>query len=204
MASECEELVGRASRGDGSAVEELLARNLPSLRAYVRFKAGRLVQARESVSDLVQSVCREVLEQLDDFQYRGEAEFRSWLFRHAYHKVVDRGRFHRAAKRDGAREVEFSESAEQDDEELEYAMSLLTPSRNAIAREKLERFEAAFAELPEDYREAILMQRIAGLPYSEIAREMGKSEGAVRNLVYRGLARVTLRMQSGEGREVSE
>lgn len=200
MTGECEELVGRASRGDGSAVEELLARNLPNLRAYVRFKAGRLVQARESVSDLVQSVCREVLEQLGDFEYRGEASFRSWLFKRAYHKIVDRGRFHRAARRNGAREVELPESSGQGDAELECAISLLTPSRDAMAREKLERFEAAFAELPDDHREAILMQRIAGLSYSEIAREMGRSEGAVRNLVYRGLARVSLRMQAGDER----
>ena len=49
------------AQGDGpdeASVEELLARHLPGLRAYVRLRAGPLVRAREAESDVVQSACQ--------------------------------------------------------------------------------------------------------------------------------------------------
>ena len=51
--------------------------------------------------------------------------------------------------------------------------------------------EAALDRLPVEYREAVVRRRIAGLSYAEIAEELGRSEGAVRNLVCRGLARLS-------------
>tara|TARA_R110002096_G_scaffold213723_3_gene401216 strand:+ start:249 stop:509 length:261 start_codon:yes stop_codon:yes gene_type:complete len=69
--------------------------------------------------------------------------------------------------------------------------TLCTPSRHAAGREDLDRFEQAFDQLPDDYREAITLKRIVGLDYAEIAKVMGRAEGAVRNLVYRGLGRLS-------------
>ncbi|MCB9876578.1 MAG: hypothetical protein H6835_03160 [Planctomycetes bacterium] len=46
-------------------------------------------------------------------------------------------------------------------------------------------------QLPEDYREAILLRRVVGLEYAEIAAPMERSDGATRNLVHRGLARLS-------------
>lgn len=189
------DLVVRASRGNKAAVDDLLLRYLPDLRRYLRLRCGRLVAARESVSDLVQSVCREALEDLPELDYRGEASFKAWLFRLASHKVIDRARHWHRDRRDAAREVDPSDE-EEDLAELEQACrTLITPSRDAVAREELRRFEAALAAIPDEYREAILLQRLCGLPYSEIARALDRSEGAVRNLVYRGLARLSVELR---------
>ena len=182
MSQDTRDLVSRASRGDAVAVDSLLERNLPRLKAYIRLKAGPTLTLRESVSDLVQSVCREVLVDQGDFEYRNEESFRAWLFQQAYRKIVDRSRYHAAEKRSLRRE--------EADADIEACLDLLTPSRGAEARERLERIEALMLDLPEDQREAILLQRVAGLPYSEIAAQLGRSEGATRNLVYRGLARI--------------
>ena len=101
-----EELISRASQGDGQAVELLLERYLPELQKYVRTHAGRLVRSRESSSDLVQSVCRELLERLDGdrFQYQGERAFRKWLYKAAMLKIMSRNRYWRADKRDAERD----------------------------------------------------------------------------------------------------
>jgi len=190
-------LVTQASQGSSVAVEALLARHVPELRVYVHLKAGRAILARESSEDLVQSVCRELLENLTGFEYRGEAAFRQWLFSKATNKILDRARYYRAEKRDVAREVEppgaeTSSSLSPGPNEV-YA-TLVTPSRVAIGREELRRMEVAFQQLPEDYREVILQAKVIGHSVSEIAEQMNRSRGAVRVLLHRALARLTALM----------
>jgi RNA polymerase sigma-70 factor (ECF subfamily) len=188
--SDAARLVGRASHGDASAIEQLLADNLPRLRAYVRLKAGELIRARESCSDLVQSVCREVLEELPGFEYRGESAFRYWLMQRALHKIVDRARYYRVGARDAR--VGLADAAP----DLGVA-TFLTPSRDAVGREELVRMERAFEQLPEDYREAIFLHKVVGMQHREIAAALDRSEGAARNLVYRGIARLSQLMHQG-------
>ena len=66
--------------GSGGALDALLERHLPALRVYVRLQAGDFLREQESSSDIVQSVCRELLQDLDAFEYRGEGQFRAWLY----------------------------------------------------------------------------------------------------------------------------
>ncbi len=187
------DLIERASRGDALAVDSLIERHLPGLRAFIRIKAGELVRGQESCSDLVQSVCREVLEGAGRFDYRGEAAFRQWLFTTALRKIVARQRHHCAEKRDVRREriVSPVESASRDRALLDAYTGLHTPSRLAAAREEVERVEGAIARLPEEYREVICLSRLMGLGHAEIAAQLGRSEGAVRVLLHRALARLS-------------
>ena len=181
-------LVTAAAGGDTGAVQQLLQRHLPGLRAYVRLRSDRLLRAKESESDLVQSVCREVLEHMERYQYQSEAGFRQWLYRTAERKIIDRFRYYNAEKRSAAREVNGDELRMEDSRLLEAYGILVTPSRDAMAREELRRVEAAFERLPPDYREIIVLARIVGLPHSEIARQLGRTPSSVRNALYRGLA----------------
>lgn len=185
--TDSDDLVARTQRGDRAAAEQLLVQHLPALLAYVRLQVGPLVRGKESLSDVVQSVCREVLADLPAFRYEGDVQFRHWLFTHALHKIQNKHRLYRAARRDAGREV--AEPADDDGLQQAYA-TLCTPSRHAVGREALAAFERAFASLPADHREAVLLRRVVGLEYAEIAKKLGKSEGAVRNLVYRGVARL--------------
>ena len=97
-------LVQEASVGGTAAFDELLTRFLPELRAFVRLRAGIRIMRRESEEDLVQSVCREVLQDVGNFEYRGLPAFKSWLYTRALHKIYDRNKFYQRDKRDGARE----------------------------------------------------------------------------------------------------
>jgi RNA polymerase sigma-70 factor, ECF subfamily len=165
-------------------LDALLAEHLPALRAYVRHRADRLVSRKESVSDLVQSVCREVIEHLDRFEHQSPEGFRQWLFRTAERKIIDRYRYYTAEKRDAGREIDEGTPTAP-------PALFLTPSRDAIGREDLAAAEAAFARLPAPSQEVIMLSRVQGLSHAEIAQRMQRSEGAVRNLLYRGLAAIS-------------
>ncbi|MFO0985459.1 MAG: sigma-70 family RNA polymerase sigma factor [Planctomycetota bacterium] len=189
MAGDVEMLVQEASRGDAVAVESLLTRFLPGLRAFIRLRTGKLLRARESASDLVQSVCREVIEHLDRFQYRSEAGFKYWLYTEALRKIANRREYHEAAKRDVRKEHRPDQGAADQDLLASY-QTLTTPSQHAIAHEELERIERAFDQLPETEREVILLSRIVGLSADEIAEQQGRSQGAVRTALSRALAKL--------------
>lgn len=184
-------LVERATRGDQPALDELVAMHVPRLRAWLRLRAPAAVLARESTSDLVQSVCREALDELGRFEWRGEPAFRAWLYTKAATKLVDRLR-HWQAQRRAAAGPELRVSQAEDGELAGvYLAAGLTPSRVAIGREDLARFEQALAELPEDQREVLALVRIAGLSQAEVATHLGRSEGSVRGLLQRALRRLS-------------
>lgn len=185
------DLVLRASRGSAPAVDELLALNLPALRTFIRLRTGQRIRSKESCSDLVQSVCREVLEDMDGFEYRGAKAFRHWLFTAALRKIVDRDRFYTKEKRDAAREASPRDEADL----VALYRHVFTPSRAAAAREDIDRFEEAFDELPDVQREVITLVRLVGLDYGEVAERIGRSEASCRNELSRGLARIAMKLR---------
>lgn len=178
-----------AQRGDRAALGALLERMQIPLTAFVRVRAGDLVLERESAHDIVQSVCREVVEDLGEFEYRGDTALRNWLFVLATRKLLDRKKFYQRARRDAGREV-------APDALLDCYASVATPSRVAAAREELARIELALQQLPDTQRDAVAYSRLLGLPYSTIAERMATTESAVRSLVSRGLARLADELES--------
>lgn len=192
-----EDLIGRARRGDGEAREALMARHLDGLHAFVRLRLGAGLRRRETSLDLVQSVCREVLEDLDGFEYRGGASFRHWLFRRAETKIRGRARFWGREKRDAGREERLGDEP-SDQRLLAQLASFATPSRHLGTREEIERIERAFASLSEEHREVIRLARVAGLPHALVAREMGRTPAATRTLLSRALARLATRLEQDD------
>lgn len=185
-------LVTKAMGQDRAAIEQLLVRHLDGLRGWLRLRMGAALRARETPEDLVQSLAREVLADLGTFEWRGEAAFRHWLYLQAQRKLVDKARYVQAERRDPARERDVQ--ANSGDGLAACYATLATPSGEVASQEELQRIERAFAELPEDYQEAISLQRLCGMDYAAIAARMERSEGAVRNLVHRGLSRFALRL----------
>jgi RNA polymerase sigma-70 factor (ECF subfamily) len=174
-------------------VDELVARHLPALRAFVRLRMGRELRAREESCDIVQSVAREILEHADRFQHGGETGFRDWLFTMAHRKIVNRLEHWRAEKRDPAREV-------PDVWPDELRGLTASPSRHAAVREELQRLEQAFDRLDPEPREVLILSRLVGLDHRTIAERLGKTEVAVRKALSRALARLaTLLGEGGAG-----
>lgn len=187
-------LIAAARRGEAAALDSLFGRNLPPLIAFIRARAGKAIAARESAMDIAQSVFREVLQDADRIHLQGEGAFRNWLFMAAARKVLDRAKFLGRERRDVSREVPLPEPGPEADALLASYAALCTPSQHAAAREELARIEAAIQDLPEDQRDAVMMSRLMGLSYPQIAQQMGRSEASVRGLVARGLGALSSRL----------
>lgn len=194
------DLLRQASQGDETALAALLQRHLPGLRAYVRLRTGKILRAKESVSDLVQSVCREVIQHADRFQHGGEVGFRRWLYKTALRKIANRQEYYEAGKRNVGREANASPRLGGSEADLlDCYATLHTPSREVAASEGVARIEAAFDRLPDQYRDVIVLAKIVGLSRAEIAAEMGRTEAAIGNLLYRALTELSGILDQGEG-----
>jgi RNA polymerase sigma-70 factor (ECF subfamily) len=182
------ELIGRASTGEVEAVEALLQHYLPQLGGFVARRAGGDLRAHESVADLTQSVCREVLQSLRSgrLHFQDEPRFKQWLYRAALMKLANRRRHWRVAGRDAV----VLGPAGVDSEAPEPFVESGTPSAEAAFHEGLERFADAFEQLDPAQREVIALHHLEGLPHAEIARRMGCSESYSRSLLSRALARL--------------
>lgn len=178
-------LVGQATSGDPAALHALLERYLPDLDGYVRRHTGAQLAQKESRSDLVQSVCREVLEDLagGGFEWRGEAPFRQWLYQAALNKIQGKARFHGAQRRALDREQPLSEAGAQLDVQR-------TPSMSAADAEERERFRRALAQLPDAQRQIVEWSHFEGLPHKQIAERLGVTEAHSRVLLSRALAQL--------------
>lgn len=188
--------IERARAGSREALEALVVTHLPALRAFVRMQAGRELRELESCSDLVQSACREVLEDLSAFEYRDEIAFRYWLYRSAERKILDRVRFHHRARRDVRRE----RSPPADDTVLldRYA-TFCSPSQQAIAREEEARIESAIDQLPATYRDVLRLRHVVGLSNQDIARELDRTPEYVRMLLARARHKLGVLLERSTG-----
>jgi RNA polymerase sigma-70 factor (ECF subfamily) len=70
------------------------------------------------------------------------------------------------------------------------------PEETILRRDLLHRIGDAIHDLPDNYREAVLLKVVAELPYEEVAELLNVSVGTARTRVYRGMARLRERLQS--------
>ena len=183
-------LYERSSAGDRDALMELLQAYLPRLRGFVRAQMSPALRQRESDADIVQSVCRDLVERRDELDFENEERFRAWLFTSARRKVLEKGRFHQRKRRDPGQEQRLADESVEEGLLAKAYRSVSTPSVRVIAKEQVERFEAALDALSEDHREVIALARLAGLPHAIVAERMGRSVDATRHLLGRALLRL--------------
>lgn len=197
-------LVQRARTGDAAAIEQLIATHLPALRAYVRLHLPAALREQESHTDVVQSVCVEILQHEGSFEYRGPEAFRGWLYTWARRKIQDRSRYWRAEKRALGKRTDVAA-----DESLGALAGvyrgLASPSADAVRNEDVLRLEAAMERLPDDYREVIGLCRIAGLSREEAGARMGgRAPGAVRMLLSRALVALSHELERERSRPLPD
>ncbi len=173
-----ERLLVEAARRDPARFAELYERYFDRVYAYV----ARRVRDRDAVQDLTADVFHQALANLGRFEWRG-APFASWLFRIAANAVVDRAR--RAEKRpDLAAPGDVEEPP--DPEGLEEV-------------EERARLYGLVRSLPADQRRVILLRFVEEKTIREIAGELGRTEGAVKQLQLRALKTLRSRMEDSHG-----
>jgi RNA polymerase sigma-70 factor (ECF subfamily) len=137
---------------------------------------GRRVRDRAQVQDLTSEVFRKALESLDRFEWRG-APFATWLFRIASNAIID-------YRRRAAREVRDSELEAKADPKV--ASATQVEERAVLYR--------LVRELPADQRRVIELRFAEEKAIREVAGEMGRTEGAVKQLQLRAIQNLRERM----------
>lgn len=190
-------LVRRMRGGDALAFEELVRRIEPGLRAYARLNMGPLLRAREAASDIVQSSLRRVVERLPELEFASEAEFRAYVYRSALHRILDGRQYHDAERRTPRREQGALGALSE--EVLSAYGSVASPSGQAITREEVARFEAAFDELEPDQREVLTLRRVAGLRLTQVADQLGLDYEHARRLLGKATVALSLYLGAASG-----
>jgi len=158
-----ESLVRRAQQHEPEAFAQLYEEYFNRIYRYIVLRIGNAMEAE----DLTQQVFLNALRSISSFKWKG-IPFSAWLFRIAHNQVVDYLR--KAAKRT------------TDSLEGKVAMSSSNPQLEVERKLAIEQVLLATQQLTEAQREVISLRFTSELPIAEVAKVMGKSEGAVKAL----------------------
>jgi RNA polymerase sigma-70 factor (ECF subfamily) len=183
-------LLEQIAQGERKALESLLERHRPALRAFVEARLDPGLRARLDPSDVVQEAQLKVVQRMDDFLRRRPMPFHLWVRKTTYERLLNLRRHHRTrARRSVDREVALPEHSS-----LLLARPLLaggpSPSQQLAARELADRVARAVTELAEADREILLMRHAEELVYGEIACLLEITPAAARQRYGRALIRL--------------
>lgn len=170
-----ERLLIEAAQQDPSRFAELYRRNFHRVYAFV---ASRL-HDRDEAEEVTAEVFHEALLNLPRFQWRG-APFAAWLLRIAVNTLNDRWR--RAARNGSGNENCL--------DDVEDSVSVAPEAeRRAMLYQLVDR-------LPSDQRLVLLRRFVDQKSIREVAKELGRSEGAIKQLQFRALESLRRQMRS--------
>ncbi|HLH69225.1 MAG TPA: sigma-70 family RNA polymerase sigma factor [Candidatus Dormibacteraeota bacterium] len=172
-------LVERAKR-DPNAFGELY--DLYFLQIY-RFVYSRM-RDQAAAEDVTSEVFMKALKSIGRYQDTGKP-FSAWLYQIAVNSVADRYRLARPL--------------ENIDEQRDLAVGGPALEEVAAQRDELRRIWSMVETLPKQQRIAMVLKFQEDMKIEDIAAVMGKSPGAVKLLIHRGVSRVR-QLVGAEGR----
>lgn len=178
------DLLRRAQDGDGGAVDQLFGRYYERVRRIVRMRIGPVLRRRIDSGDILQETFIAAVGSFDRFEVRDEASFISWLARIAQRQVFAAVDHHSAQKRDSGRDVPLVHSVRTDAIGIDPAASGLSPVDQLSHDEQTSMVEECIAELPEPYRELIILRDYAGASWDTIAEETGRPSAAAARMMH--------------------
>ncbi len=186
-----ENLLSLARSGQDQAVGPLLELYRNYLSLLARLEIGRRLQGKVDDSDLVQDTFLQAHRHFAQFRGTTEAELVSWL-RQILADVVGKLVRRYGTKGRNVR-LEQELAAELDQSSRRWARGwrrgTVRPA-SGPRREQAVLLANALHELPETYREVIILAHLEGLAFPEVARRMGRSLDSVKNLWARAVARL--------------
>ena len=166
------ELVDRATEGDRRALDTLVERYSPRVNRLASQLMGDLEEARDAAQESLVKVCTRLK------QFRGEAQFATWLHRLVVNTCRDRMAFQRVRR---AEPLELDEHAVSED---------LDPSSVAMLTDLRRDLADALSRLSADQRIAVVLRDSFGLSYKEISRVARMPVGTAKCYVHRARARL--------------
>lgn len=155
-----EHLLVAAAQRDPARFGELYERNFERVYAFV----ARRVRNRAEAEDVTSEVFRSALQNIGRYESRG-VPFAAWLYRIAANEMADRAR---RARREAPLENVDEPSVHEDVEQRALLYRLVDA-------------------LPPAQRQVIVQRFAEQRSISEIARQMGRSEGAIKQLQFRAM-----------------
>jgi len=186
-------LLRRAQQGDEEAQGALLETYRNYLELLARIEIGRRLQTKVDADDLVQETFLEAHRNFGLFRGRQEAEFVSWLRAILATRIADLLRhFLGTQGRDIRRERDLQIDLDQSSRALDRGLIALhsTPSQQLARQELRVMFADTLAQLPDEYREVIVLRHFEELSFADVAARMQRSIDSVQKLWVRGLARL--------------
>lgn len=169
-----ERLLIEAAQRDPQRFAELYERHFERVYAFI----VRRVSDRDVAQDLTADVFHQAFANLSRFEWRG-VPFAAWLFRIAANAVVDRGQ-------KVAREQHLPPPDPPEE----------SPVEDIEERARLFRLVEG---LPADQRRVIVMRFAEQKSIREIATALHRTEGAIKQLQFRGLENLRARMGESHG-----
>jgi len=171
-----ERLLIEAAQHDPARFADLYELNFERVYAYV----VRRVRDRAETEDLTAEVFQQALANLKRFEWRG-IPFAAWLYRIAANLISDR-------RQHSGREI-------ADDSAIESAQS---KTGSPAETEEVERRATLYRlvdTLPAEQKRVVVMRFVEEKSIKEVAREIRKTEGAVKQLQFRALSSLRARLE---------
>ena len=188
-------LLSGARGGDRQCVGELLKYYRNYLMLLATTQIEKPLQRRVSPSDVVQETMLRAHRHFGQFRGRTEKELLAWLRQILVTSLARFVEHHMlAAKRDMRREVSLERFGAFEKSTSHFASVLRakteTPSVEVQHREDAVLLADLLAQLPEQYREVLVLRNIQGLSFEEVAARMDRSLGATRMLWLRAIEKM--------------
>ena len=171
------ELVRRATSGDSRALDALVERHAPKVNRLASQLLGDLDEARDAAQESLVKLCTKLR------QFRGEAQFTTWLHRLVVNTCRDRMAIQRVRRTEP---LVLEEQAA--DEETD-------PSRLAALADLRSDLAEALSRLSPKQRAAVILRDSFGFSYVEIAKAASIPVGTAKSYVHRARARVKAHLE---------
>jgi len=186
LPSETAALLVRVQAGDRQALDALLARNLPWIRAQVRRRMGAALRSKEESSDVVQDAVIEFLTYGPRIRLESEAGFRGLMCRIVEHTLRDRRDWWTARRRALSRERPLGADTVLDLDAPRAPGP--DPAEEAARREWEAWIRLGMELLDAGEREVIVLRKWEGRDWAAVGRALGCSEDAARMRFNRAMA----------------
>ncbi len=174
------DFIDRLRSGDPEAFDNLILRYSADIYAVL----FRITENAEEAADLTQETFLSALKAIRTF--RGDSELKTWLFRIAVNHSRNRFRWWKRRKKDSTVSLDAPIGDSNATISETIAGSEMSAEDSVLRREREAAIRKALLELPEIYREAIVLCDIEGLTYEEIAAALEINIGTVKSRIARG------------------
>ena len=173
--------VARARQGDQEAFRTLVEQNQDRI---LRLAMRVLHSDRATAEDLCQEVFLRAFRGLPGFD--GAVRFSTWLHTIGMNVCISEYRRRRSLKRNRPTLSIDQPIAGEDDLCIEPTTGEVDPSARADQREFAETVRRVIHELPDEFRDAVLLRDMQDLSYEEIGEILAVPPGTVRSRIHRG------------------